>query len=154
MEDLSNNEDMREEFLFQHLVAMFQTLALQQLGKFMNPITGELERDLHQAKITIDMIAMIQQRTAGNLTPNEKRLLDGVLVDLQMNYVDEMKVAEEKEEEQPGDLEKGAEGEKKQAERVVDGASGKEESGGKSEQEESEPGGRKRESKKGKKKKE
>ena len=106
MVDVSNNGDKREGFLFHHLVAMFQTLALQQLGKFVNPITGELERDLHQAKITIDMIAMIQQKTSGNLTKDEKRLLDGVLVDLQMNYVDEMNRGED---EQQSDVEKSDE---------------------------------------------
>lgn len=90
MEDKSNNGQEREGFLFHHLVAMFQTLALQQLGKLVNPITNKLERDLQQAKITIDMINMIQRKTSGNLDGDEKRLLDAVLMDLQMNYVDEL----------------------------------------------------------------
>jgi len=68
---------------------MFQTLALQQMGKLMNPITGKVERDLHQARITIDMIAMIQKKTGGNLSGEEKRIIDGILMDLQMNFVDE-----------------------------------------------------------------
>ncbi|MBN1163823.1 MAG: DUF1844 domain-containing protein [Candidatus Krumholzibacteriota bacterium] len=90
MDNNSNHDETRKSYLFQHLVAMFQTLALQQLGKLANPISGELERDLHQAKITIDMLVMIQEKTAGNLSDNEKRVLDGVLMDLQMNYVDEI----------------------------------------------------------------
>ncbi len=90
MEDKMNNGQEREGFLFHHLVAMFQTLALQQLGKLVNPITNKLERDLQQAKITIDMISMIQQKTSGNLDDDEKRLLDVVLMDLQMNYIDEL----------------------------------------------------------------
>lgn len=103
----------KNEYLFQHLVAMFQTLALQQLGKLINPITGKLERDLHQARITIDMLQMLQARTAGNLDPNEKRLLDTVVMDLQMNYIDEMQraeesgVEEEKEEEKEEIVEEG-----------------------------------------------
>ena len=84
----------KNEYLFQHLVAMFQTLAIQQLGKLINPITGKLERDLHQARITIDMLQMLQARTAGNLDDNEKRLLDTVVMELQMNYIDEMQRAE------------------------------------------------------------
>jgi len=44
---------------------------------------------LHQAKITIDMILMIQKKTAGNLSEDEKRLVDNIVMDLQMNFVDE-----------------------------------------------------------------
>ena len=84
----------KNEYLFQHLIAMFQTLAIQQLGKLINPITGKLERDLHQARITIDMLQMMQAKTAGNLDDNEKRLLDTVVMELQMNYIDEMQRAE------------------------------------------------------------
>jgi hypothetical protein len=75
--------------LFQYLVVWLQTLALQQMGKFANPITDEVERDLHQAKITVDMLGMIQTKTDGNLDDNEKRFLDTVLMELQMNYIDE-----------------------------------------------------------------
>jgi hypothetical protein len=79
----------RGEFLFHHLVAMFQTLALQQLGKLVNPISAKLERDLQQAKITIDMLQMIQEKTEGNLSESEKKLIDNVVMELQINYVDE-----------------------------------------------------------------
>ena len=86
-DSISRNE--RNEYLFHHLVAMFQTLALQQLGKLVNPITGQMERDLQQAKITIDMLQMIKDRTAGNLEQSERMILDRALLELQMNYVDE-----------------------------------------------------------------
>lgn len=81
----------RSSFLFTHLVAMFETLALQQLGKLVNPITGKVERDLRQARITVDMLAMIREKTAGNLSPEETRLLAAVVTELQMNYLDESK---------------------------------------------------------------
>jgi hypothetical protein len=84
-----DNGKARDSFLFQHLVVMFQTLALQQMGKLTSPITGEMERDLHQAKITIDMLNMLQDRTRDNLEDEEKRLLDTVIMELQMNYIDE-----------------------------------------------------------------
>jgi hypothetical protein len=84
-----NDGNSNEEFLFHQLLAMFQALALQQLGKLMNPITGKVERDLHQAKITIDMISMIQKKTEGNLTDREKMVVDNILLELRMNYVDE-----------------------------------------------------------------
>ena len=87
--------DERNAFLFQHLVAMFETLALQQLGKLVNPITGNAEPDLRQAHITIDMLEMIREKTAGNLAPDEQRLLDAVLAELHVNYVDESRRAKD-----------------------------------------------------------
>jgi len=88
------DEGERNSFLFRHLIAMFEALALQQLGKLVNPITGNVERDLRQARITIDMLAMIRDKTAGNCAPDEKRLLDAVVTELQMNYIDETKRAD------------------------------------------------------------
>lgn len=100
MDNGSNNTDKaRETFLFQHLVVMFQTLALQQMGKLTSPVTGKVERDLHQAKITVDMLGMVQKKTEGNLDENEKKILDTVMMELQMNYVDETARADEEEEE-------------------------------------------------------
>ncbi|HSG28430.1 MAG TPA: DUF1844 domain-containing protein, partial [Candidatus Krumholzibacterium sp.] len=93
--------------LFHHLVAMFQALAMQQMGKIMNPVTGKVERDLQQARITIDMIDMIQTKTAGNLTGDEKKLIDAILMDLRMNYVDE--TSRPQEDDAVGDEEKEAE---------------------------------------------
>jgi hypothetical protein len=89
-------ERERRSFLFTHLIAMFETLALQQLGKLVNPVTGGAEPDVRQARITIDMIEMIREKTAGNLSDEEKRLLDAVLTELQMNYVDEARREREK----------------------------------------------------------
>lgn len=88
-ESVSENSNARDGMLFQHILLMLQTLALQQLGKITNPITGTVERDLHQARITIDMLGMLQRKTAGNLEEKEKRLLDTVVLELRMNYVDE-----------------------------------------------------------------
>lgn len=79
----------RQEFLFHNLIAMFATLAFQQLGKLVNPLSGSVERDLRQARITIDMLEMIAGKTAGNLSAEERRHLDAVLTELRMNYVDE-----------------------------------------------------------------
>jgi hypothetical protein len=85
----SENGGERTEFLFHNLIAMFATLALQQLGKLVNPLSGDVERDLRQARITIDMLEMISDKTAGNLSGGERRHLDTVLTELRMNFVDE-----------------------------------------------------------------
>jgi hypothetical protein len=68
---------------------MFQVAALQQMGKLANPMTNEIERDLQQAKASIDMIEMLQEKAKGNLSSKEEEFLDKVLFELRMNYVDE-----------------------------------------------------------------
>ena len=91
----NSDDGERNSFLFTHLVAMFETLALQQLGKLVSPITGKVERDMRQARITIDMLVMIREKTAGNLQPEEQRIINAVLTELQMNYLDESKRGKE-----------------------------------------------------------
>jgi hypothetical protein len=81
----------RDEVLFLQVVSMFQVAALQQMGKIPSPLTGKTERDLEQAKISVDMLGMIESRTKGNLTEREKEFLEKVLFESRMNYLDEMK---------------------------------------------------------------
>ena len=80
--------------LFLGLVHSFQSAAMQQMGKILNPFTQQIERDLPQAQLSIDMLVMLQERTSGNLTPEESRFLAHVLRELQLNYV--MELEEEK----------------------------------------------------------
>jgi hypothetical protein len=58
------------------------------LGAVENPVTRKRERDLEQAKYTIDLIQIIEDRTRGNLSDDENRLLQGILYNLRMRYVD------------------------------------------------------------------
>jgi len=91
-----DESEKRGEFYFIQLVLMFQTTAFQQMGKLENPITKKVERDLDQAKFSIDMLEMIQQKTKNNLSENEKKFLDHILFELRMNYVDEVNKDKEK----------------------------------------------------------
>ncbi len=79
----------KNQIMFIQVVAMFQTAALQQMGKLKNPMTEKIEKDLQQAQLSIDILDMIKERTKGNLSPDEERFLNGVLQDLKLNYVDE-----------------------------------------------------------------
>ena len=74
-------------YLFR-LIATFEAAAMQQLGKIAHPLTGDVEVDLPGASDSIEMLAAIQRKTEGNLTEDEKRLLDHVLYQIRMNYVD------------------------------------------------------------------
>jgi len=88
------------EYLFQ-LVVSLQAGAMQQMGKVASPLTGKVERNLDLAKNTVDLLGMIQEKTEGNLTVEEKQLIDHVLYELRLNYVEEVKKgdSEPKEEE-------------------------------------------------------
>jgi hypothetical protein len=86
----SANTDQKNEFLFLQLIMTFETAAWQQMGKIKNPMTDKIERDLSQAQLSIDMLDMIKAKTAGNLTDNEKRVLEKTLADLKLNFVDEL----------------------------------------------------------------
>jgi hypothetical protein len=76
--------------LFLGMIHSFLSAAMQQLGKIVNPFTQQIERDLPQAQLSIEMLRMLQERTSGNLTPEESRFLAHVLRELQLNYVMEM----------------------------------------------------------------
>jgi hypothetical protein len=95
------------EQIFLHLITMFQVAAMQQLGKVMNPVTNKIERDLEQAKFSIDIISMLKEKTKGNLSPAEEEYLGKILFELQMNYVDEADRAK-KEADEPGEEEADA----------------------------------------------
>lgn len=84
------NQDERHTALFGGLVTMFQSAALQQMGKIKNPVTDNIERDLDQASMSIDMLEMIRAKMKGNLKREEEDYLTNVLRDLKLNYVDEL----------------------------------------------------------------
>ena len=87
----NSNPDQQNELLFMQLVMMFQGMALQNLGKVMNPVSNKIERNLEQAKNMIDILGMLDVKTKGNLNDNEYKLLEHALFELRMNYVDEIK---------------------------------------------------------------
>ena len=91
MADATMSQDQQSELLFMQLVMMFQGMAMQQLGKVMNPMTNQIDRDLGQAKNFIDLLGMLEGKTKGNLSEGESKLLQQALFDLRMNYVDELK---------------------------------------------------------------
>jgi hypothetical protein len=65
--------------------------ALMHLGDAPNPETGRLEKNLPLAQETIDLLAMLQGKTHGNLTPEEERFLGGLLYDLRLRFIEAAK---------------------------------------------------------------
>ena len=89
-ESWTPTEEEHNELLFMQLVLMFQGAAMQQLGKIKNPLTDKIERNLDQARNTIDVIGMLEAKTKGNLADREGQFLAHVLSELRLNYVDEV----------------------------------------------------------------
>lgn len=73
---------------FFRLVATFEAAAMQQMGKIASPITGDVEVNIDGARDSIDMLGMLHRKCDGNLNEDEQRLLDHVLYQLRMNYVE------------------------------------------------------------------
>jgi hypothetical protein len=90
MSDQKPEEGMSGKDLFLGLIHSFQAAAMQQLGKIPNPYTQKIERDLPQARLSIDVLEMLRERTSGNLVGEETRFLDHVLTELRLNYVAEL----------------------------------------------------------------
>ena len=73
---------------FSTLVLMLATAAMVHLGTATDPAGGETKLDLEQAKQMIDLLEVLRNKTAGNLTIAESNVLDNLLFDLRMHYVE------------------------------------------------------------------
>ncbi|GIW40048.1 MAG: hypothetical protein KatS3mg076_0625 [Candidatus Binatia bacterium] len=75
------------EITFQNFIVSLSTQALVLLGEMEDPVQGGSKPDLEGAKQLIDILAMLQKKTAGNLDEGESRLLDDMLYNLRMQFV-------------------------------------------------------------------
>ena len=81
-------EPADEPVTFSTFVLGLSTQALLHLGEIPNPVTQALERDLGAAKQVIDILGILREKTRRNLEAGEESLLDSVLYDLRMRYVE------------------------------------------------------------------
>ena len=72
---------------FQNLVVNLARQAAANLGAARHPLTGQIEVDLEGAQQMIELLQSLRQKTQGNLTADETDLLEGLIGDLQMQYV-------------------------------------------------------------------
>jgi len=77
-----------EEITFASFIMSLNTSALIHLGLLPDPLTGKMEPNLQLAKQTIDLLGILKEKTKGNLTQEEQDLLDNLLFDLRIKYVD------------------------------------------------------------------
>ncbi|MFA5362561.1 MAG: DUF1844 domain-containing protein [Candidatus Omnitrophota bacterium] len=76
-----------EEPDFNFFITTFSLQAAIALGEIANPVTNKKEENLSQAKFIIDTIAVLKDKTKGNLTGEESTLLENVLYELRMVYI-------------------------------------------------------------------
>ena len=76
------DEAQKFGLLFSQLIIMLHSVGMQQLGRTPNPVTNQVSRDLAAAASTLDLIAMLRSKTAGNLSAQEEALIDQVLTEL------------------------------------------------------------------------
>ncbi|MBT3621650.1 MAG: DUF1844 domain-containing protein [Flavobacteriales bacterium] len=88
----------KNDQILMQLIYMFHTSAMQGLGKIADP-TGQVSRNLEYVSQTIDLMEMLKVKTRGNVTEDIEKLLDGMLSELRLNYIDEKAKPENKVEE-------------------------------------------------------
>jgi hypothetical protein len=82
-----------QEITFASFVVGLSTEALALLGEMPHPATGERIEDLVGAQQIIDIIALLRDKTRGNLSRDEDTLLEAILFDLRMKYVEKARPA-------------------------------------------------------------
>lgn len=79
---------MDEAWTFSTFILSLSSSALVSLGELPDPVTKEKKVDLNMARQTISIIEMLKEKTKGNLTEEEERLIDTTLCDLKLKFVD------------------------------------------------------------------
>ncbi len=85
--DSLSQEGPLPEIDFNSFIFSLSTSALIQLGEVQDPFTQTIVKNLPLAKQTIDLIGMLRDKTKGNLTSEEEKVIDYILYDLRMRYV-------------------------------------------------------------------
>ncbi len=71
---------------FSTFILSLSSSVLINLGILENPITKTSEKDIASAKQTIDLLALLKEKTSGNLTEAESKLIEDLLTELQLQY--------------------------------------------------------------------
>jgi Domain of unknown function (DUF1844) len=76
------------EVTFTTFMVGLSTQALAALGEMPDPMSGQRSKDLNAAQQLIDIIGMLREKTRGNLDRDEDGLIEAILFDLRMKYVE------------------------------------------------------------------
>jgi hypothetical protein len=84
-------EDALPRVDFTTFILSLSHSALMHLGEAPSPESGKIEQNLPLARQTIDLLGMLEEKTKGNLTGEEERLIGQILFDLRMRFVERSK---------------------------------------------------------------
>ena len=87
MNDSNSTERKPLEATFVNFLATLRLQILVCLGHVPDPATKTRKRNLEQARYLIDILQILQKKTAGNLDETEEKALQGILYEAQMRYV-------------------------------------------------------------------
>jgi len=76
-----------EKIDFISFVLSLSSSALMAMGEIPDPTTGKYEKDFCTAMETIQILELLSEKTMGNLTSEERGVLESVLIDLRFKYV-------------------------------------------------------------------
>lgn len=92
-EDPKMDQQKTSDIGFANLIVSLGTSAMIHMGMIENPATKQKEKDLSSARQEIDLIMMLKDKTKGNLTDPEQKVIDQVIKELQIRYVDASKTS-------------------------------------------------------------
>ncbi len=90
-DDEANRRTQAGELTFSSFVVGLASQAFMFLGLAPDPQSGVVHQDLGQAKAMIDIISMLEAKTAGNLDEDESRMMEEMLYELRLQYVKAVK---------------------------------------------------------------
>jgi hypothetical protein len=83
--------DSTEPVSFASFILSLATSSLIHLGEEVDPMSGKKEVRMEQAREVIDLLSILEEKTRGNLTPDEESLMSRLLYTLRMKYVEKGK---------------------------------------------------------------
>jgi hypothetical protein len=82
------DQEQMPQLDFSNYIASLGFQALVFMGEIPNPITNEIQKNLPQSKFLIDTLLLLREKTKGNLTEQEDRLLNGSIYELQVKFIE------------------------------------------------------------------
>ena len=79
------------EISFSSFILSLSTSVLVHLGEVPDPMSQKMDKHLPLAKQTIDLLGMLMEKTKGNLSADEEKMMEHLLADLRWRYVREAK---------------------------------------------------------------
>lgn len=91
-EPAAQPKEPEEAMNFSSLLLFLATTGMVHLGEIPEPTTGHRSENLEGARQMIDLLTILMEKTEGNLTAEEARLLENLLYELRMKFMDKSKV--------------------------------------------------------------